>query len=124
MEAYSNSYSSSKSSSLTQNHEAKTLKSADSAQSHAFLHSVRKSQTKPSKKAPVAPPPPTPVKVYKVHPMNFRDLVQQLTAAPEFAPPTSSIVDSPTNPILSGRDVAAAPSTVSTNWYLGGHLRH
>ncbi|OMP01780.1 VQ motif-containing protein [Corchorus olitorius] len=38
---------------------------------------------KPWKK-PIAPLPPTPPKVYKVDPINFRDLVQKLTGAPEF----------------------------------------
>ncbi|GMN34281.1 hypothetical protein TIFTF001_004609 [Ficus carica] len=38
---------------------------------------------KPWKK-PVAPLPPTPPRVYKVDPVNFRGLVQRLTAAPEF----------------------------------------
>lgn len=48
------------------------------------LHSVRKpTPAKPWKK-PVAPLPPTPPRVYKVDPINFRDLVQKLTAAPEF----------------------------------------
>ncbi|EXC12630.1 hypothetical protein L484_013008 [Morus notabilis] len=47
------------------------------------LHSVRKAPAKPWKK-PVAPLPPTPPRVYKVDPINFRNLVQRLTAAPEF----------------------------------------
>lgn len=47
------------------------------------LHAVRKAPMKPWKK-PVAPLPPTPPRVYKVDPVNFRDLVQRLTAAPEF----------------------------------------
>ncbi|KAJ1380846.1 hypothetical protein SESBI_45699 [Sesbania bispinosa] len=55
-------------------------------QSHSLLHSVRKSPAKAWKKAPVAPMPPTPVKVYKVDAINFRELVQQLTCAPEFKP--------------------------------------
>ncbi|XVF61390.1 hypothetical protein PTKIN_Ptkin08bG0125500 [Pterospermum kingtungense] len=50
---------------------------------HASLHSVRKPLAKPWKK-PIAPFPPTPTKVYKVDPINFRDLVQKLTGAPEF----------------------------------------
>ncbi|XWS41745.1 hypothetical protein CRYUN_Cryun17cG0109500 [Craigia yunnanensis] len=50
---------------------------------HASLHSVRKPLAKPWKK-PIAPFPPTPPKVYKVDPINFRDLVQKLTGAPEF----------------------------------------
>ncbi|KAF4375170.1 uncharacterized protein LOC115712459 [Cannabis sativa] len=48
------------------------------------LHSVKKAATaKPWKKL-VAPLPPNPPRVYRVDPINFRDLVQKLTAAPEF----------------------------------------
>ncbi|XVF17494.1 hypothetical protein REPUB_Repub10bG0127600 [Reevesia pubescens] len=50
---------------------------------HASLHSVRKPLAKPWKK-PIAPFPPTPPKIYRVDPINFRDLVQKLTGAPEF----------------------------------------
>ncbi|KAK8517456.1 hypothetical protein V6N13_127632 [Hibiscus sabdariffa] len=50
---------------------------------HGSLHSVRKPLSKPWKK-PIAPFPPTPPKVYTVDPINFRDLVQKLTGAPEF----------------------------------------
>ncbi|EOX91740.1 hypothetical protein QUC31_003262 [Theobroma cacao] len=76
MEAYS-SYSSS--SSTLQ--EARGLKVAQPF--HASLHEVRKPLAKPWKK-PIAPLPPTPPRVYKVDPINFRDLVQKLTGAPEF----------------------------------------
>ncbi|GMI67235.1 hypothetical protein like AT2G22880 [Hibiscus trionum] len=68
MEAYS---SSSSSSAL-----ARGLR--DSQSFHASLHSVRKPIGKPGKK-PVSPLQPTPPKVYKVDPINFRDLVQKLT---------------------------------------------
>jgi hypothetical protein len=57
------------------------------SKSHSnLLHSVRKSQSKPSKKAPVMPQPLNAIKVYEVDVMNFRELVQQLTGAPEFKP--------------------------------------
>ncbi|KAG4173277.1 hypothetical protein ERO13_A11G048800v2 [Gossypium hirsutum] len=52
---------------------------------HASIHSVRKPLTKPWKK-PTSPLLPTPPKVYKVDPINFRDLVQKLTGA---VPPCS-----------------------------------
>lgn len=85
MEAYSMSYSASESSYVSQNsEEARGLKNGyPYSQSH---DSSRKSQGKAWKKAPVAPPPATPVKIYQVDVMNFRDLVQQLTGAPEFKP--------------------------------------
>ncbi|KAL7141533.1 hypothetical protein ABFS83_08G059600 [Erythranthe nasuta] len=50
------------------------------------LHSVRKSVIT---KKPISPmPAPNPPKVYKVDPIDFRDVVQRLTggAAPEFLP--------------------------------------
>ncbi|KAG4175867.1 hypothetical protein ERO13_A11G213000v2 [Gossypium hirsutum] len=50
---------------------------------HGSLHSVRKPLAKPWKK-PIAPLPPTPPRVYRVDPVNFRDLVQKLTGAPQF----------------------------------------
>ncbi|XP_058185664.1 uncharacterized protein LOC131302887 [Rhododendron vialii] len=50
---------------------------------HSSLHSVRKLSTKIMKE-PIAPLPPTPRRVYKVDPSNFKQLVQKLTAAPEF----------------------------------------
>ncbi|KAK8587609.1 hypothetical protein V6N13_086591 [Hibiscus sabdariffa] len=54
-----------------------TLK--DSQSFHGSLHSVRKPIGKPWKKPAVSPLQPTPPKVYKVDPINFRDLVQKLT---------------------------------------------
>ncbi|KAK7406432.1 hypothetical protein VNO78_08056 [Psophocarpus tetragonolobus] len=82
---------------------------------HSVLHSVRKAQAKPWKKAPVAPPAPTPIRVYKVDAINFRDLVQQLTGAPEFNPQLHDhqlVV--PPKPMLSSTDIATVSST---NWY-------
>ncbi|XP_004509057.1 uncharacterized protein [Cicer arietinum] len=82
--------SSSKSSYISQNTKKSkgSLKNENPFQSdYSWLHSVRKTPTKTWKKAPVAPMPPTPAKVYKVDPINFRELVQQLTCAPEFMPP-------------------------------------
>ncbi|XP_068304165.1 uncharacterized protein [Pyrus communis] len=51
---------------------------------HSSLHSVQKSSSKPWKKPAVATLPPTPPRIYKVDPINFRELVQRLTCAPEF----------------------------------------
>ncbi|ESW28692.1 hypothetical protein PHAVU_002G009700 [Phaseolus vulgaris] len=100
MEAYSSSYPASK--------------------SHSLLHSVRKAQAKPWKKAPVAPPAPTPIRVYKVDAINFRDLVQRLTGAPEFIPQLHHQLFQSTPPktMLSSRDNVVAPSSTvsSTNW--------
>ncbi|OIV92837.1 hypothetical protein TanjilG_00971 [Lupinus angustifolius] len=77
MEDHSCSYASSTTSYLSQNpNDGKGLKNGDSFQSQT----VQKSQAKAWKKGPVA----SQTKVYKVDPMNFRDLVQQLTGAPQF----------------------------------------
>lgn len=73
------------------------------------LHSVRKLPAKNViTKKPIAPMPPTPPKIYKVDPINFRDVVHRLTAAPEFrrtrlqevAPPALSLspVSKPIDP--------------------------
>lgn len=122
MESYSTSYSSSnKSPYLSQNtKQAKGQKHAYPLKSHSLLHSVRQSNAKPWKKMPVAPMPPTPVKVYKVDPLNFRELVQQLTGAPEFKPqqePHHQLVQTVTSSAATSLDVAAASPPVSTNWY-------
>ncbi|XP_042029757.1 VQ motif-containing protein 29-like [Salvia splendens] len=58
------------------------------------LHSVRRLPA--IKKKPIAPMPATPPKIYKVEPVDFRDVVQSLTAAPEFqkvAPPPPLMFD-------------------------------
>ncbi|CAK8562538.1 unnamed protein product [Lathyrus sativus] len=92
MESYSSSYfSSNKSSYMSQN--SKKVNGSMKYDQYPFqskyswLHSVRKSPLKKSKKAPIAPMPPTPVKIYKVDPINFKELVQSLTCAPEFTTP-------------------------------------
>ncbi|KAG5097809.1 hypothetical protein JHK82_047663 [Glycine max] len=94
MEAYSGSYSSSSNSSyLTQNNREDSKgyhmkQQIYPLQNHSssWLRSVRKTPAKPWKKHHVAPMPPTPVKVYKVDAINFREVVQQLTGAPKHKP--------------------------------------
>ncbi|KAJ8765661.1 hypothetical protein K2173_014783 [Erythroxylum novogranatense] len=74
------------------------------------LHSIRKPMAKPWKK-PIAPLPPTPPKVYRVDPVNFRDLVQKLTGAPvsqrlhSVAPPPLDLAG---RPALFSREVTSA----------------
>jgi len=89
--SYSSSYSSSKSSHISKNTKKTngSMKYEGPCQSHySWLHSVRKSPAKTwIKKAPIAPMAPTPAKVYKVDPINFKELVQSLTCAPQFIPP-------------------------------------
>ncbi|CAL5197812.1 unnamed protein product [Lathyrus oleraceus] len=89
MESYSTSYSSSNKSSYISQNTKKVNGSMKHDQypfqsKYSWLHSVRKSSAKTWKKAPVVP---TPIKVYKVDPINFKELVQQLTCAPQFMPP-------------------------------------
>ncbi|CAJ2635249.1 unnamed protein product [Trifolium pratense] len=87
MESYSSSYSSSKSSYISQNTKNQY---PFQSKNYSWLHSVRKSPAKSwNKKAPIAPMAPTPPKVYKVDCRNFKELVQSLTCAPEFLPPQS-----------------------------------
>ncbi|XP_048439789.1 uncharacterized protein LOC103928862 [Pyrus x bretschneideri] len=72
---------------------------------------------KPWKKPAVAPLPPTPPRIYKVDPINFRELVQRLTCAPEFmetrslqsvAPPTIDIrVSSVPNHVHSSPEIGS-----------------
>ncbi|KAB2058276.1 hypothetical protein ES319_A11G224700v1 [Gossypium barbadense] len=78
-------YSSSSSSSSSALHGTGGFKLISQGQHpfHGSLHSVRKPLAKPWKK-PIAPLPPTPPRVYRVDPVNFRDLVQKLTGAPQF----------------------------------------
>ncbi|KAL3526906.1 hypothetical protein ACH5RR_011562 [Cinchona calisaya] len=52
---------------------------------YSSLHAVRKLPLKPMKK-PIAPLPPMKPKVYKVDSINFKQVVQRLTSAPEFQP--------------------------------------
>ncbi|KAF7129543.1 hypothetical protein RHSIM_Rhsim10G0095100 [Rhododendron simsii] len=76
---------------------------------HSSLHSVRKLSTKIMKE-PIAPLPPTPRRVYKVDPLNFKRLVQKLTAAPEFQSRRLESVSPP--PLrLSTNTVSDKPST-------------
>ncbi|XP_049359921.1 uncharacterized protein LOC125824560 [Solanum verrucosum] len=51
---------------------------------HSSLHGVRRLPLKPMTKLPIAPLPPTPPKIYRVEPNNFKDVVQMLTSSPEF----------------------------------------
>lgn len=88
------------------------------------LHSVRKKVI--TKKLPIAPLPPTPPKIYKVDPLNFRDVVQRLTAAPEFqrrrlrelAPPPLSLSHSHPPPSASAlawcSSILLSPGTLSS----------
>ncbi|KAB2600587.1 hypothetical protein D8674_041034 [Pyrus ussuriensis x Pyrus communis] len=86
------SYSSSSSASSTTKYLSQTIQPTKGSTSnskqlphhHSSLHSVQKSSSKPWKKPAVAPLPPTPPRIYKVDPINFRELVQRLTCAPEF----------------------------------------
>ncbi|KAL1567878.1 hypothetical protein AAHA92_03305 [Salvia divinorum] len=50
------------------------------------LHAVRKPAA--ITKKPIAPLPPTPPKIYKVEPVEFKDVVQRLTGAVELQPTT------------------------------------
>ncbi|CAN4117183.1 unnamed protein product [Withania somnifera] len=61
---------------------------------HSSLHGVRRLPIKPMTKQPIAPLPPTPPKIYKVEPVNFKEVVQMLTSAPEFQSVSNSSISS------------------------------
>ncbi|XP_058735104.1 uncharacterized protein LOC131607076 [Vicia villosa] len=91
MESYSSSYSSTNNSSYISQNTKKLNGSMKhnqypSQSKYSWLHSVRKSPVKKMKKVPIAPMPPTPVTVYKVDPINFKELVQSLTRSTQFIP--------------------------------------
>ncbi|KAJ8537717.1 hypothetical protein K7X08_014257 [Anisodus acutangulus] len=61
---------------------------------HSSLHGVRRPPAKPMTKLPIAPLPPTPPKIYRVEPVNFKKVVQMLTAAPEFQSVSNNSISS------------------------------
>ncbi|KAF9678151.1 hypothetical protein SADUNF_Sadunf07G0005100 [Salix dunnii] len=123
MEAYDSSTSLTSSTSLYSKQYSEETKGLKIPQSyHLSLHSIRKPQMKPGKK-PIAPLPPTPPRVYKVDPINFRDLVQKLTGAPETEPKAQhqpriqSVAPPPLDlatPALFSRDLQLLPSPAET----------
>ncbi|PHT37828.1 VQ motif-containing protein 29 [Capsicum baccatum] len=71
-------------------------------------------------KQPIAPLPPTPPKIYIVEPINFKEVVQMLTAAPEFQSVCNNSVFSSVSGSGSGsfnsrrlQDVAPPPLDLS-----------
>jgi len=94
--------------------EAYSTTSYPKSHNNSLLHSVRKPQSKPWKKASMTPQPLTAVRVYEVDVMNFREVVQQLTGAPEFKPQQHQ-----QNQVLLNRDITTTNSAVSTNWNKG-----
>lgn len=112
MEAYSSSSSSSSTTYLSLNsQETKRMKQPYPFQSS--LHSVRKPQVKPWKK-PIAPLPPTPPRVYKVESAKFREVVQQLTGAPEFQSRRLQSVAPPPLNLIPAAAPLVDPTTTET----------
>ncbi|PHT37826.1 hypothetical protein CQW23_21399 [Capsicum baccatum] len=73
-------------------------------------------------KQPIAPLPPTPPKIYRVEPINFKEVVQMLTAAPEFQSVSDDSISSSASGSISGSSsgvqmLTAAPEfqSVSNN---------
>ncbi|XP_038883814.1 uncharacterized protein LOC120074676 [Benincasa hispida] len=91
--AYTSSSSSSSSSFLAKKNEQSEHRavrrefSSYSNDNNHNLHCIRKPMAKPWKKPAIAPLPPTRPRVYKVDPLNFRDLVQKLTGLAELRSP-------------------------------------
>ncbi|KAG6605217.1 hypothetical protein SDJN03_02534, partial [Cucurbita argyrosperma subsp. sororia] len=71
---------------------------SSSSSSFSFYYSdpdgVHKASSRSPKKA-VAPPPPMPPRVYKVEPIEFRDVVQKLTSPPEYLDPRLKAMPAP-----------------------------
>ncbi|KAK6779476.1 hypothetical protein RDI58_021660 [Solanum bulbocastanum] len=87
MDSYSyaiSSFSSSSSNNASSTYAQQVKKNKKLASYHSSLHGVRKLPTKPMTKLPIAPLPPTPPKIYRVEPNDFKDVVQMLTSSPEF----------------------------------------
>ncbi|KAL8472874.1 hypothetical protein ACS0TY_029262 [Phlomoides rotata] len=87
----------------------------------AALHAVRKTPTKyVITKKSIAPMPPVPPKIYKVDRVDFRDVVQSLTAAPGFqrrrlqevAPPPLSL-SPPQHSAMSPLGFSLSPSSLA-----------
>ncbi|KAM3217671.1 putative protein DDB [Capsicum annuum] len=83
---------------------------------YSSLHGVRKIPTKPMTKQPIAPLPPTPPKIYRVEPINFKEVVQMLTAAPEFQSVSDDSISSSVSGSSSGvQMLTAAPELQSVS---------
>lgn len=85
--AYTASSSSSSSSFLAQKSEQSEHVRREFSSYTNNLRCVRKPMAKPWKKPAIAPLPPTRPRVYKVDPVNFRNLVQKLTGLAELRSP-------------------------------------
>ncbi|KAF3642630.1 putative GTP-binding protein-like [Capsicum annuum] len=67
-------------------------------------------------KQPIAPLPPTPPKIYRVEPINFKEVVQMLTAAPEFQSVSDDSISSSVSGSSSGvQMLTAAPELQSVS---------
>ncbi|KAI3669739.1 hypothetical protein L6452_41115 [Arctium lappa] len=100
MDQISSSYTSSSTSSSSDNYPPKSIKSSRPSY-HNALHSIRKPTHKPITKQFIAPLPPTPPKIYNVEPSNFKDVVRVLTSTPEFqSPPVRRLKDIAPPPLI------------------------
>ncbi|MCE5167307.1 hypothetical protein HAX54_047314 [Datura stramonium] len=78
---------------------------------YSSLHGVRRPPTKPMTKLPIAPLPPTPPKIYIIELVNFKEVVQMLTAAPEFQSVSNNTISSSDSD--SGSSSDGGPLSVS-----------
>ncbi|GFZ18833.1 hypothetical protein Acr_27g0005720 [Actinidia rufa] len=81
-------------------------------QFRSALHTVRRLPAKPWK-MPIAPLPPTPPRVYKVDSVDFKQVVQKLTAAPEFQLRRLQSVAPPPLSLLNPNNKREAPKTIA-----------
>ncbi|KAJ8537716.1 hypothetical protein K7X08_014256 [Anisodus acutangulus] len=66
-------------------------------------------------KLPIAPLPPTPPKIYRVEPVNFKEVVQMLTAAPEFQTVSNNSISSSDSGSGSGSGYSSSSISGSFN---------
>ncbi|CAN4123658.1 unnamed protein product [Withania somnifera] len=89
------------------------------------LHRVRSVPSKSIIKKPIAPAPPIPPKIYRVEAVYFRQVVQMLTAAPEFQSQFSK--SAPGSGSTHLQEVSApldlSPTSLSSNINIGGRWR-
>ncbi|KAL2531753.1 vq motif-containing protein [Abeliophyllum distichum] len=118
MDMYSYSYSYSSSSSSSSSYQEEEKRGKHTSDFRSALHSVRKLPMKPMKK-PIAPFPPIPPKIYKVDPVNFKEVVQKLTSAHQFqstrlqevAPPPLSLSPPWKQPLVQPNQVKTPPAS-------------
>ncbi|XP_051210313.1 uncharacterized protein [Lolium perenne] len=80
----------------------------------AALRSVQKPPSKPWR---TGAPAPTPPKVYRVEPREFRDLVQRLTGAPAARQQRAALAPAQPVPVRAGGEEVAGQMYTAAPWH-------